>query len=154
MARTPVEILRDAGVRFAVHEHVPVASVAEILEALPFPASEHVKTLAVTADGRLALAALRGDDRIQYGKLARALGVGRDRVRPLPAERVREELGLEPGGVCPLVDRADVDVLVDPRVLELPRCFCGSGRSDATLELAPADLVAASGARTADLATS
>ena len=53
MARTPVEILRDAGVRFAVHEHVPVASVAEILEALPFPASEHVKTLAVTADGRV-----------------------------------------------------------------------------------------------------
>jgi prolyl-tRNA editing enzyme YbaK/EbsC (Cys-tRNA(Pro) deacylase) len=39
-------------------------------------------------------------------------------------------------------------------VLELRRCFCGSGRSDTTLELAPADLVAASGARTADLAAS
>lgn len=152
MARTPAEILRDAGVRYAVHEHVPVASVAEIVEALPFPASQHVKTLAVVADGGIALAALRGDDRIHFGKLARALGVGRDRIRPLPAALVRAELGLEPGGVCPLVDRADVTVLVDTRVLELERCFCGSGRSDATLELATLDLVAASRGRPADLA--
>jgi prolyl-tRNA editing enzyme YbaK/EbsC (Cys-tRNA(Pro) deacylase) len=43
-------------------------------------------------------------------------------------------------------------VLVDRRVLELPRAFCGSGRNDATLELAPADLVRASGAEVADLA--
>jgi Cys-tRNA(Pro)/Cys-tRNA(Cys) deacylase len=150
--RTPVEILRDAGVTHVVHAHVPVTTVAEIVEALPFPVGEHVKTLAVAADGRVALAALRGDDRLQFGKLARALGVARDRVEPLPAERVREELGQEPGGVCPLVDRNDVAVLVDRRVLELDRCFCGSGRTDATIELAPADLVAASGARPADLA--
>jgi Cys-tRNA(Pro)/Cys-tRNA(Cys) deacylase len=151
VVRTPVEILRDAGVPFIVHEHVPVATVAEIVEALPFPAGEHVKTLAVAADGRIALAALRGDDRLQFGKLARALGVARGRIEPLPADRVRDELSLEPGGVCPLVDRGDVAVLVDARVLELERCFCGSGRNDATLELAPAGLVAASGARTADL---
>ncbi len=152
MARSPVEILRDAGVPYAVHEHVPVATVAEIVEALPFPASEHVKTLAVAANGRIALAALRGDDRLQFGKLARALGVGRDRIAPLPPERVREELALEPGGVCPLVDRDDVVVLVDDRVLDLERCFCGSGRNDATLELAPADLVAAAKAQVASLA--
>ncbi len=151
MPRSPEEILREAGVAFRVHDHVPVATVAEILEALPFPADEHVKTLAFTVDGRVALAALRGSDRVQFGKLARALGVGRDRVAPLPAEQVEVELGLQPGGVCPLVDRADVTVLVDHRVLDLPRAFCGSGRNDATLELAPADLVAASGGTVADL---
>jgi hypothetical protein len=42
----PEQILRDAGAAFVVHEHVPVATVAEILDALPFPAEEHVKTLA------------------------------------------------------------------------------------------------------------
>ena len=152
MRRTPEAILRDAGIPFAVHEHTPVATVAEILVALPFSAEEHVKTLAVTADGRVALAALRGSDRLQYGRLARALGVGRDRVEPLSPERVREELGLEPGGVCPLVDRDDVTVLVDRRVLDLTRVFCGSGRNDATLELSPADLVAASHATVTDLA--
>ena len=142
--RTPEEILRDAGVPFRVHEHEPVATVAEIVEALPFPAEEHVKTLAFDADGRIVLAALRGSDRLAYGALARAAGVPRDRVRPLPPDRVREELGLEPGGVCPLAD--GVTVLVDPDILVLERAFCGSGRNDATLELAPAGLVAAAGA--------
>jgi Cys-tRNA(Pro)/Cys-tRNA(Cys) deacylase len=149
---SPVDILRGRGIAFSVHEHVPVSSVAEILVALPFPAEEHVKTLAFDADGRVALAAVRGGDRLHYGKLARALGVARDRLTPLPPDRVRSELGLEPGGVCPLVDRAGVVVVVDRRVLELTRAFCGSGSNDATLELAPRDLVAASGAELADLA--
>jgi Cys-tRNA(Pro)/Cys-tRNA(Cys) deacylase len=151
MRRTPEAILRDAGIPFVVHEHTPVATVAEIVVALPFPAEEHVKTLAFTADGAVVLAALRGSDRLQFGRLARALGVGRDRIAPLAPERVREELGLEPGGVCPLVD-GDVMVLADRRVLDLPRVFCGSGRNDATLELAPADLVAASRATVTELA--
>jgi len=152
MDRPPEAILRDAGIPFVLHEHVPVATVAEILAALPFPAEEHVKTLAFTADGSVVLAAVRGSDRLQFGRLARALGVGRDRIAPLSPEGVREELGLEPGGVCPLVDRDGVTVVVDRRVLELPRAFCGAGRNDGTLELAPADLVAASRATVADLA--
>ena len=77
--------------------------------------------------------------------------MGRDRISPLRPEQVEAELGLQPGGVCPLVD-GGVAVLVDRRVLDLPRAFCGSGRNDATLELAPAALVAASGATVADLA--
>ena len=152
MGRTPEAILRDAGIAFALHEHAPVATVAEILHALPFPAEEHVKTLAFTADGGVVLAGLRGSDRLQFGKLARALGVARDRIEPLAPERVREELELEPGGVCPLVDHPGVTVLIDRRTLDLPRVFCGSGRNDATLELAPADLVAASRARVTELA--
>jgi Cys-tRNA(Pro)/Cys-tRNA(Cys) deacylase len=152
VARTPEQILLDAGVEIRVHDHVPVATVAEILEALPFPADEHVKTLAFDTGDGIALAALRGGDRLQYGKLARALGVARDRLTPLSPERVRDELGLEPGGVCPLVDHDDVTVVLDSRVLELERVFCGAGRNDATLELAPAELVAASRAAIGDIA--
>lgn len=149
---TPEEILRAADVEFTVHEHVPVATVAEILEAMPYPAERHVKTLAFDADGVIALAGLRGSDRIAYGKLARALGAPRDKITPLSPERVREELGLEPGGVCLLVDRDDVRRVVDERVLELDRVFTGAGRNDATLELAAADLVAAAEAAVAAIA--
>lgn len=150
--RTPEEILRAAGVEFTVHDHVPLLTVAEILEALPYPAEEHVKTLAFDADGRIALAGLRGSDRIAYGKLARALGCARDKLAPLPPERVREELGLEPGGVCLLVDRDDVRRVVDTRVAELDRAFTGSGRNDASFELQAADLIAAADADVVDLA--
>jgi Cys-tRNA(Pro)/Cys-tRNA(Cys) deacylase len=149
MARMPEEILREASVPFRVHEHQPVATVAEIVAALPFPADEHVKTLAFDADGAIVLAALRASDRLAYGALARAAGVPRDRLRALPPERVREDLALEPGGVCPLVD--GVTVLVDPEVLTLDRAFCGSGRNDATLELSAADLVTAAGATVTEL---
>lgn len=150
--RSPEAILRDANVPFTVHRHGPVATVAEIVAALPFPAEEHVKTLAFSAGDVLVLAALRGSDRLRFGLLARALGVGRDRITALPPERVRKELGLEPGGVCPLVDAGNVRVLVDSRVLDALRVFCGSGRNDATLELAPADLVTASRAVIVELA--
>ena len=152
MRRSPERILRDAGVAFVVHEHVPVATVAEILVALPFPAEEHVKTLAFDADGRVALVALRGSDRVRYGPLARALGVARDRLAALPSDRVRAELGMEPGGICPLVADPRVVVVVDRHVIDMERAFCGSGRNDATLEIAPADLIAASRATVVDLA--
>jgi Cys-tRNA(Pro)/Cys-tRNA(Cys) deacylase len=152
--RAPEQILRDADVSFVVHEHRPVATVAEILDALPFPAEQHVKTLAFDAGGKVALASLLGTDRVQFGRLARVLGVSRDRLVPLSPQRVRSELGLEPGGVCPLVDRGDVVRVVDRRVLALDRVFCGSGRADATLELRAADLVSASGANVTDLSAS
>lgn len=148
--RTPEELLAAAGVPFVVHDHVPVATVADIVEALPFPAEAHVKTLAVDADGEVVLVCLRGSDRLQYGRLARALGVARDRVRPLPAERVRDELGMEPGGVCPLAD-ADVRCVADSAVAALDRAFCGSGRVDATLELTAADLLRIARAELAEL---
>ena len=82
MRRSPGEILGDAEVAFTVHDHEPVGTVAEIVVVLPFPAEEHVKTLAFSADGRIALAALRGSDRLQFGRLARALAIARDRMHP------------------------------------------------------------------------
>ena len=97
-----------------------MATVAEILVALPFPAEEHVKTLRVHGRRRRRRSLpLRGSDRLQFGRLARALGVAGTGSCQLPPERVREELGLEPGGVCPLVDRDDVTVrLSNRRVLD------------------------------------
>lgn len=135
---------------FAVHAHGPVATVADIIQALPFPAEEHVKTLAVDADGDVVLVCLRGGDRLAFGRLARALGVARDRLRPMPSERVRTELGMEPGGVCPLADVA-VRCVADSAVALLDRAFCGSGRTDATFELAAADLLRVTRAELADV---
>jgi prolyl-tRNA editing enzyme YbaK/EbsC (Cys-tRNA(Pro) deacylase) len=150
--RTPEQILCDAGVDYRVHEHASVATVADIVAVLPFPADEHVKTLALAAGDGLALASLRGGDRVRFGALARALGVPRDRISPLSPEQVRDELDFEPGGVCPFVDRPEVVKVLDRRVLALDRAFCGSGRTRATLELAAADLVVVSGATVVDIA--
>jgi prolyl-tRNA editing enzyme YbaK/EbsC (Cys-tRNA(Pro) deacylase) len=60
-------------------------------------------------------------------------------------------LGVDPGFESVLTD-ADVARFVDERVLRLSKALVGSGRNDRLYELAPADLVAVSGATVADLA--
>lgn len=148
--RTPEEILRAAGVIFAVHEHEPVRTFAEGVERLPFPAEAMVKTLAAETGGELVLVALRGADRLHFGKLARALGVGRDTLNAVTPAGLEVELGFEVGAVSLLTDFPAAR-LVDEAVLGLGTVFTGSGRADRTIEVAVADLVRASGALPAGL---
>ena len=148
--RTPEEILRAAGVAFTLHEHEPVRTFAESVERLPFPAGAMVKTLAVETGGELVLVALRGADRVHFGKLARALGVGRATLNAVSAAALEVELGFEVGAVSLLTDFPAAR-LVDEAVLALGAVFTGSGRTDRTIELAAADLVRVSGATAAEL---
>jgi prolyl-tRNA editing enzyme YbaK/EbsC (Cys-tRNA(Pro) deacylase) len=55
-----------------------------------------------------------------------------------------------PGGVVPLPIHG-ASVVFDQRVMELGTIYCGSGRTDATLEILAADLVRIAGGRSADL---
>ena len=148
--RTPEEILRAAGVAFTVHEHEPVRTFAEGVERLPVPSGALVKTLAIETGGELVLAALRGADRVHFGKLARALGVGRATLNAVSAAALEVELGFEVGAVSLLTD-FPAACLVDEAVLALGTVYTGSGRTDRTIELATADLVRVSGATRAEL---
>ena len=148
--RTPEEILRAAGVPFTVHEHEPVRTFAESVERLPFPPGAMVKTLALETGGELVLAALRGADRVHFGKLARALGVGRATLNAVSVAALDVELGFEVGAVSLLTDFPAAR-LVDEAVLALGTVYTGSGRADRTIELAAADLVRVSRATRAEL---
>ena len=149
--RTPEEILRAAGVAFTVHEHEPVRTFAEGVERLPFPVEAMVKTLALETGGELVLAALRGADRVHFGKLARALGVGRATLNAVSVAALEVELGFEVGAVSLLTD-FPAGRLVDEAVLALGTVYTGSGRAGRTIELAAADPVRVSGATAAELA--
>lgn len=148
--RTPEEILRAAGVAFTVHEHEPVRTYAESLARLPFPPGALVKTLAVETGGELVLAALLAADRVHFGKLARALGVGRSTLNAVSEAALDVELGFEVGAVSLLTD-FPAACLVDEAVLVLDTVYTGSGRTGRTIELAAADLVRVSGATVAEL---
>jgi len=55
---------------------------------------------------------------------------------------------VEPGSVSPLSLQGDAAVLIDDEVLTiLPTIYCGIGRPDRTLEIAPDDLVRLTGGR-------
>ena len=57
------------------------------------------KAMPVVADGKVVLALVRGDDRLDEGKLAAVLG---SNIRPAEADEIREAFGADPGSLGPV----------------------------------------------------
>ena len=57
------------------------------------------KAMPVVADGKVVLALVRGDDRLDEGKLAAVLGSS---IRPAEADEIREAFGADPGSLGPV----------------------------------------------------
>ncbi len=152
-----VGLLRARGVRFEVHRHEAAPTVAEAQAKLPFPFEQFLKTVAFRlkdgADpGGWVLVALRGRDRVDYRKLADALGVRRgDLARPSP-EEIQDGLGLPFGGVGPIPPTDAARVVFDAAALELGTVYCGVGSDEHTLEIDVRDLVAVTGGLVAPVA--
>lgn len=123
---------------------------AEAVERLPFPPGALVKTLAAETGGELVLAALRGGDGLHIGKLARQLGVARATLNAVTPAAIEQDLGFDAGAVSLLCDYPGAR-LVDVAVAGLGTVFVASGRAGRTLELAAADLIAASRATVVEL---
>jgi len=88
-----VERLTARGVPFTIHEHVPARTVADALERLPFSPDAYLKTVAFRLKaGGWVLATLRGADRVEYRRLAAALGV--PRLFPSASPRLVVRAGL------------------------------------------------------------
>lgn len=134
--------LEEAGVSFAIHEHEISRTYADAIERLSFPKERLLKTVVFrTRRGEWVLAALRGEDRVDYRSLAAALGVRREDVLRASPEEVLEILGVEVGAVGPISPNAAVKVLFDESINTSESVFCGVGRPDRTLEIRLADLV-------------
>lgn len=136
--------LSAAGVPFHIHAHHASHTVAEAEATLPFPVDRLLKTIVFRVKrGAWFLVACRGHDRVDYRKLAPHCGTARANIiRPDPEEILRV-LGMEYGGICPFSPDGLAHSIVDAGVAHtLPTVFCGIGRNDRTLEIAPADLIA------------
>lgn len=135
--------MSQCGRAHVIHAHAPVHTMAEADAARLFDVSRIVKTIAFALrGGRLVLAALRGTRRVAYPALAGLLGVGRRDIAALSPDEVLERLGVAPGSVSPLLAGGEVRLCLDADVLTIaPTLYCGFGRPDRTLEIAPGDLV-------------
>lgn len=136
-----IQLLDNANVQYVVHEHKAIRTVDEVVEKLPHLAPIMVKTIAFSLkDGRIILVAIHGKDRIDYRKVAKAVGTNRRNVRSMSPEDVFATLGYKVGSVGPFVVQENVSVLIDAHVAQMPTLNCGSGKTTATLELAFTDL--------------
>ena len=145
-------VVRQSGLPHTLHAHEPTRTIDEARENLDFDVTRIVKTIAFgLRDGGLVLAALRGTRRVAYPGLAHALGCTRRDLAALSPDDVFSRLGVAPGSVSPVPLDAAIPVLVDADVLAItPTLYCGLGRPDRTLEIAPSDLLTLTGGRTAD----
>ena len=133
----------NAGVAFEVHEyrHDPRADAygLEAAAALGLDPARVFKTLVVEVDGDLAVCVVPAGAQLDL----RALGKRAAMADTRRAERVT---GYVAGGISPVGQRRALRTLVDDTALEHATVFVSAGRRGLELELAPADLVALTGA--------
>lgn len=144
-----VGLLTARGVRFRVHAHPDSRTVEDARARLPFPLDHLLKTVVFRVKhGGWLLVACRGEDRVDYRKLAEAASVRRAAiVQPAP-EEIEAALGYVIGGVAPFPPNAETRTIVDAgAAASMESVYCGIGRTDRTLEIAIADVIAVASAQ-------
>lgn len=120
----------------------PSYTVADAGACLPFPTERLLKVIAFKKKaGSFILATVRGPDRIDYRKLAVAIGTKRADVLRLTPEEVVDVFGVEVGSVSPIILQGSAKVFFDSEVSTQETVFCGIGRADRTLDIRLGDLV-------------
>lgn len=140
----PEQILAGAGLAFERYEHEPTPTVADIRATTDFAVAKAVKTLAfVHGEDAAVLVAIPGEAQVDYGAVARLLGVSRSRLRRAEPE-ILERLGLAAGGISPIptVRPPGATMIFDERIVGMGRVYCGGGRPELTLAVDADELIA------------
>jgi Cys-tRNA(Pro)/Cys-tRNA(Cys) deacylase len=148
------QLLARLGISHSVHryEHDPrhPSYGQEASDALGVPPERVFKTLIADVDGALTVAVVPVSGTLDLKALAIAAG-GKKAAMADPAQAEKAS-GYVTGGIAPLGLRRALPVVVDESALDHDTVFCSAGQRGLEIELAPADLVIAAGARTAPIA--
>lgn len=117
--------------------------------ALGIEAERVFKTLLADVDGALTVAVVPVDGQLDLKALAAAVG-GKKAAMADPAAAERAT-GYVVGGISPLGQRKRLPTVVDSSALDFESVLVSAGRRGVDVELAPADLVRLTGARTAPI---
>src|SRR6476661_7465723 len=151
---TPATVaLTAAGVNFTLHEytHDPRAASfgLEAAEALGLEPAQVFKTLMASVDGKLTVGIVPVSGQLDLKALARALGGSKAAMADVTA--AERATGYVAGGISPVGQKRAHPTVLDASALEHATILVSGGRRGFDLELAPADLVAVTGAVTASI---
>ena len=154
---TPATVALDrAGVAYEVraYEHDPraVSYGLEAAQALGVEPARVFKTLLAEVDGTLVVAVVPVAGWLDLKALARALG-GRKAAMADPKDAERST-GYVVGGIAPVGQRRRLPTVVDESATAYDVVYVSAGRRGLDLGIAPADLVAVTGAITAGVSRS
>jgi Cys-tRNA(Pro)/Cys-tRNA(Cys) deacylase len=148
------ELLAKLGIRHTVHryDHDPrhPSYGQEASEALGVPPDRVFKTLIADVDGELTVGVVPVAGSLDLKALAAAAD-GKKAVLADPVQAEKSS-GYVTGGIAPIGLRKRLPVIVDESAFKHDTVFCSAGQRGLEIELAPADLILAAGARTAAIA--
>jgi Cys-tRNA(Pro)/Cys-tRNA(Cys) deacylase len=145
--------LQKAGIAFTLHEYDYDPDAPRIgmqaAEALGIPPARLLKTLMAKAGSAPVCVLVPSDREVSLKKLAAAAGAKEAAMMP-PAEAERFT-GYHVGGISPLGQKKRAPVFVEESALAHASVLVNGGRRGLQIELAPADLIKATGAKAAAL---
>jgi Cys-tRNA(Pro)/Cys-tRNA(Cys) deacylase len=148
-------LLNRCRVSYRLHAYLPDQRAdsygAEAAAALGLAPQRVFKTLITELDGRLVVAVVPVSAQLDLRALAAVLSAKKAKMAAPPdAERAT---GYVTGGISPLGHRKQLPVVIDISVRQFDTVFCSAGRRGLQLELAPDELVRATTATVAPIAT-
>lgn len=108
------------------------------------------KSIVLASDRGPVLVLTSGSNRVDYGKVAAALGAAN--VTRADAEQARAATSFPIGGTAPWGHPAQLPVLCDEDLLAFDTVWAAAGTPETVFEVTPADLLRIAGATTADIA--
>lgn len=146
--------LHAAGVAFTLHayEHDPAVTDygREAVRLLGLDPQQVFKTLIVETGPGLAVGVVPVAGMLDLKAMARALGV--KKVELTSPKIAATSSGYVVGGISPIAQKTPLPTLVDETATLFDTIFVSAGRRGLDVELAPADLLAVTGGRFADIA--
>lgn len=152
---TPATVaLTAAGIPFTPRAYAHDASVTtyglEAAAALGVEPERVFKTLLAEADGRLVVGVVPVSSLLDLKALAGV--VGAKRAAMAPPELAERKTGYVVGGISPIGQKTALPTVVDETALLWETVLVSGGRRGFDLELAPADLLRATGGVLGDIA--
>jgi len=145
-----VQAAKRAGIDFELHEYERVEVgdgdyAVAVATALGLPPERLFKTLVASVDGRLEVFVVPADRQLDLRSAGKRVVLA-DRVS---AERAT---GYVVGGISPLGQRKRLPTTVDESAVPWQTVLVSGGRRGLQIELAPADLIALTGATVSAIA--
>jgi Cys-tRNA(Pro)/Cys-tRNA(Cys) deacylase len=92
---------------------------------------------------RTVVAIVKGEDRVDLSRVARALGI--EKLRLMTPGEMIERTGFPCGGTPPF--GFDAPFLIDSRVMEMDRVYGGGGSEYSLVRVSPGEILRANGGR-------
>ena len=125
-------------------------TAADAAAAIGVDLGQIVKSLIFAVDGEVVLAYVSGANKLDEKKLAAAAGGAK--CARVDADAVREATGFPIGGVPPFGHKTQLQVFIDPDLLQYDEVWAAAGTWTDVFGIEPQQLVAASGGKITDLA--